>query len=143
MCYNLLASRDDTANYLVTGYWTERALTEASKFMQPQVVANAKNLAYKTVPLTSEWQINSRGRFFFYCDNETIQGLEFNDFPYDALPEGTLLVSDMTSNIGTKRIDWSKYAAVFAGVSKNLGPAGLTVLIVRSDLIPGHLEDTP
>jgi len=54
-----------------------------------------------------------------------------------------ILVSDMTSNIGTKPIDWSKYGVVFAGASKNLGPAGLTVAIIRNDLVPGHRPDTP
>jgi len=59
------------------------------------------------------------------------------------LPKDMILVSDMTSNIGTKPIDWSKYGVVFAGASKNLGPAGLTVAIIRNDLVPGHRPDTP
>jgi phosphoserine aminotransferase len=70
-----------------------------------------------------------------YVDNETANGFEFNDFPYEVIPEGMLLVSDMSSNISTKPIDWTKYAAVYAGAQKNLGPSGMTVVIVREDLI--------
>ena len=82
-------------------------------------------------------------KYFHYCDNETIQGFEFKDFPFDKVPEGQILVSDMSSNFMTKPVDWSKYGVVYAGAQKNVGPAGVTIVIVRTDLIAGHRSDTP
>jgi len=76
--------------------------------------------------------------YFYYCDNETITGVEFHDeFPYEAA-KGLTLVSDMSSNFCSREIDWSKHGVVFAGAQKNVGPAGLTVTVVRDDLIGSY-----
>jgi len=104
-----------TANYLITGYWSELAFIEAKKYCQPQ--ANDKNAAY-----------------LHYTDNETIQGIEFHQIPHS---DGQWLVSDMTSNILTKPIDFKPYGLIYASAQKNLGIAGMTVVIVRKSLI-GH-----
>jgi phosphoserine aminotransferase len=68
-------------------------------------------------------------------DNETANGFEFNDFPFEVIPPGMLLICDMSSNITTKPIDWSRYAVIYAGAQKNLGPSGMTIVIVREDLL--------
>lgn len=80
--------------------------------------------------------IDKEAAFFHYCDNETVHGVEFNDFPFEKI--GALdLVCDMSSNIGTRPIAWEKYGVVYAGAQKNLGPSGVCVVVVREDLI-GH-----
>ena len=105
--------------------------------MQPHEVANNSQLGYKTCTDPSEWNINPDARYFHYCDNETIHGLEYNEFPFENVPEGMTIVADMSSNIATKRLNWTRLGVVYAGASKNLGPAGVTIVIVRKDLIPG------
>ena len=89
------------------------------------------------------WNIDANAKFFHFCDNETIQGFEFNPFPFDKVPEGQTVVCDMSSNFCSRPIDWSKFGVVYAGAQKNVGPAGLTFVIVRNDLIAGHRADTP
>jgi len=90
------------------------------------------------------WNIDPNAKFFHYCDNETIQGLEFGEnFPFNLVPEGQHLVCDMSSNFLTKPVDWSKYGVVYAGAQKNVGPAGALICIIRNDLIAGHRADTP
>jgi phosphoserine aminotransferase len=91
----------------------------------------------------SEWAIDAGAKYFHYCDNETIQGFEFNDFCYDKVPESQILVADMSSNFCSKEIDWSKFGVVYAGAQKNVGPAGVCITVVRNDLIPGHMKCTP
>lgn len=94
------------------------------------------------MPDPSTWSIDKDAAYFHYCDNETIHGVEFNDFPFDKV-EGMTLISDMSSNIGTRPIDWEKYGVVYAGAQKNLGPSGVCVVVVRDDLIGNHRPDTP
>lgn len=144
ICYNLLSDGEQqTANYLTTGTWSQGAINEAKKYCAPNEVANNKASGYTTVAEPADWNISPDAKFFHYCDNETIQGFEFLEFPYDKVPEGQILVADMSSNFMSKPIDWSKYGVVYAGAQKNLGPAGVTVVIARNDLIPGHRSDTP
>lgn len=132
---------DRVANYLTTGTWSQGAIKEAKKFCtKANEVANNSSTGYSTVP--DEWQIADNATYFHYCDNETIQGIEFHDFPFDRIGEQTL-VSDMSSNFCSKPIDWSKYGVVYAGAQKNVGPSGVCFGVIRNDLIPGHMKETP
>ena len=144
ICYNLLQDGEkQTANYVTTGTWSEAAIAEAKKFCNAHEVTNNKNTGYTTVADSNEWNIAADAKFFHYCDNETIQGVEFNNFPFEKVPEGQILVCDMSSNFMTRPVNWSKYGVVYAGAQKNVGPAGVTFVFVRNDLIAGHRSDTP
>ena len=130
--YNLLSDGEQqTANYLTTGTWSAGAIKEAKKYCNANEVASNIPNGYKTLASSDEWNIAQDAKFFHFCDNETIQGFEFNNFPFDKIPEGQVLVSDMSSNFCTREIDWSKYGVVYAGAQKNVGPAGVTFVIVR------------
>lgn len=143
ICFNLLGEDPEAkGNYLNTGYWTERATTEAKKYQNPHVVATNKS-DYNTCPEPSEWNIDPNAKYFHYCDNETIQGLQFLDFPYEQVPENMTIVVDMSSSICTKRINWNRVGVVYGGASKNVGPAGACVVIVRRDLIKAPRANTP
>lgn len=144
ICYNLLQDGEkQKTNYLQTGTWSQGAFGEAKKYCDPNEVANNKGSGYTQLADPSEWNIAEDAKYFHYCDNETIQGFEFNEFPFEKVPEGQTLVCDMSSNFCSKPIDWSKYGVVYAGAQKNVGPAGVTIVIARNDLIPGHRSDTP
>ena len=131
------------ANYLTTGTWTQGAIGEAKKYGNINEVANNKELKYTTVADPADWKIEADAKYFHYCDNETIQGFEFNEFPFEKVPEGQVLVCDMSSNFCSKKIDWSKYGVVYAGAQKNVGPAGICITVVRNDLIGKERKDTP
>ena len=88
------------------------------------------------------WNIDQEGAYFHYCDNETFHGVEFNNFPFELM--GNMpLVCDMSSNFGTRFVDWSKYAMVYAGAQQNFGPAGVCIVVVREDYIGHQRADTP
>ena len=103
------------ANYLTTGTWTQEAIAEARKYGNITEVADNKAIKYTTIADTADWKIEKDAKYFHYCDNETIQGFEFNEFPHEMVPEGQILVCDMSSNFCAKKIDWSKYGVVYAG----------------------------
>jgi phosphoserine aminotransferase len=144
MCYNLL-KEGETANYVTTGSWSEAAIKEAKKYCNPNEVTNNKKHKYATVDDPSTWNVDPTAKFFHYCKNETIQGLEFHEFPYHVVPENQLLISDMSSDFCSKPIDWEKHAMVYAGAQKNVGPSGVCITIIREDLIgEGNMRpDTP
>lgn len=134
--YNLLGTEEGaTANYLQSGTWSEGAFKEAKKLCKPNQVAENKSLKYAGLAEESDWNIKDGAKFFHYCDNETIVGFEFQKFPYEKVPADQVLVADMSSNFCSKPIDWSKYGVVYAGAQKNVGPAGVTITIVRDDLL--------
>lgn len=120
------------ANYLVSGYWSELAYQEAKRYCQPHLVASSKAADYLEIPAENEWSVQEDAAYFYYTDNETVQGVEFKEPPS---VKKNWLVSDMTSNIGTKPIDYDKYALIYAGAQKNLGTAGITIVIVRTELL--------
>lgn len=133
--YNL-ATEGQVPNYVTTGTWSEAALKEAKKFSKnANEVANNIPNKYEFIAEYDQWKINADAPYFHYCDNETIQGFEFHDFPFDKVPEGQVLVCDMSSNFCSRKIDFSKYGVVYAGAQKNVGPAGMCITIVRRDLI--------
>lgn len=138
---NLCQSPDDVADYIVTGSWGDKAYKEASRFVKANLAATGKAGKYTAIPPRSEWKLTPGAKYVHICSNETIQGVEFKEDP--ELPEGSVLVADMSSNFCSKPIDISKYGIIYAGAQKNIGPAGVTIAIVRKDLIGNAREGTP
>jgi phosphoserine aminotransferase len=129
-----------TANYLDTGIWSDLAIQEAKRYCTVHLVASSKTNNYRDIPAMQAWHINSDGAYLHYVDNETINGVEFPDIPEVAsMP----LVSDMSSNLLSRPLDVSRFGVIYAGAQKNIGPAGLTLVIVRDDLLGGALPFTP
>jgi len=120
------------ACYVNTGAWSEKAIKEAKKYCEVSIAASSEGTAFTTIPDQSEWAIDPDAAYLHYTANETIHGVEFNDIP-DA--KGLTLVSDMSSNILSRPVDVSRYGIIYAGTQKNMGPSGVTVVIVRDDLI--------
>jgi len=125
-----------SADYVNTGEWSKKAIAEAKKFSHVNVVAdNAdKNCTY--VPAFDTWKLDPKAAYVHYCPNETIGGVEFNWVPDTGKVP---LVADMSSNILSRPYDVSQFGLIYAGAQKNIGPAGLTLVIVREDLV-GHAD---
>ncbi|KAL1925576.1 uncharacterized protein VTP21DRAFT_459 [Calcarisporiella thermophila] len=125
-------------DYMVTGSWSQKAMEEAKRLgANVNVVFNTKAStgSYTSIPPRSEWKLSGPdAAYVYYCANETIHGVEF---PAEAPDVSAPLVCDMSSNILSRSFDVSKYALIYAGAQKNIGPAGLTIVIVRRDLLAG------
>lgn len=124
------------ADYAVTGNFANNAYKEAQKFGDIHVAYTSKETNFDRVPAQAELSINADADYFYICANNTIFGTEYH---YDPVaPEGVPVVADMSSNILSKPVDVSKYGVIYAGAQKNMGPAGLTVVIVREDLLGSY-----
>ncbi|XP_017866499.1 PREDICTED: probable phosphoserine aminotransferase [Drosophila arizonae] len=134
---NLIGSTG-TADYVITGSWSAKAAKEAAQYGKVNAVL-PKLASYTTVPRQSTWKLDPNAAYVYYCDNETVEGVEFDFVPEVKAP----LVVDMSSNFLSRPIDVSKFGMIYAGAQKNIGPAGVTVIIVREDLIGKHLKVTP
>ncbi|TAK60204.1 3-phosphoserine/phosphohydroxythreonine transaminase [Methylobacter sp.] len=126
------------ACYLNTGAWSEKAIKDAGAYCDVVVSASSESTKFTTIPDASSWSIDSQAAYLHYTSNETIHGVEFQSCPDS---KGLPLVSDMSSNILSRKIDVSQYGLIYAGTQKNMGPAGVTVVIVRDDLV-GHAPKT-
>jgi phosphoserine aminotransferase len=128
---NLLGDAD-TADYMDGGYWAHSAADEAAKYCQPNVVdITCERDGKKAIVPAAEWPLSDDAAFVHFCPNETIDGIEIRDLPQTDKP----IVADMSSTILSRTIDVSKYGVIYAGAQKNIGPAGLTIVIVRDDLL--------
>ncbi len=127
---NLLGA-GQTADYIDTGIWSQKAIEEARRFGNVNVAASSKANGYTQVPAQSEWNLTEGAAYLHYTPNETIGGLEFDFIPDVNVP----LVADYSSSILSERLDVSKFGLIYAGAQKNIGPAGLTIVIVRNDLM--------
>jgi phosphoserine aminotransferase len=126
---NLTSSPDDVTDYVVTGAWSKKAAEEAKKYAKVNIAAKGDN---KSIPARDTWKLTPGAKYLAYCDNETIGGVEFKGAPDVG---DAILVADMSSNFLSKPVDVAKYGVIFAGVQKNVGPAGVVVAIVRDDLL--------
>ncbi len=136
---NILRSKD-VACYINTGSWSGKAIKEAKKYCNVIVSASAEESNFTDIPDYSDWNVDENAAYLHYTDNETIHGVEFQDVPdFGDLP----LVCDMSSNIISRAIDVSKFGIIYAGSQKNIGPSGVTVVIVRDDLIGHAHKNTP
>ena len=128
---NLLNGKG-SADYLMTGQWSKKAVAEGKRYCDVNLVADTSESKFTTVPDAASLNFNSDAAYVHYTPNETIVGVEF---PYIPETGDVPLVADMSSNILSRQIDVSKYGVIYAGAQKNIGPAGLTIVIVREDLI--------
>lgn len=136
---NLLRGKN-TADYINTGQWSKKAISEAKRYCNVNVAATSEADNFTTVPARSEWKLNPDSAYVHYTPNETIGGVEF-----DAIPDtgNVPLIADMSSTILSRPFDVSKFGLIYAGAQKNIGPAGLTIVIIREDLIGEPLPGTP
>lgn len=139
VCFNLIG-RTGVADYIVTGSWSAKAAKEAEQYGKVNLVI-PKAGKYITVPTQDTWQLDPNASYIYYCDNETVDGVEFDFVP--EIKSGVPLVCDMSSNFLSRPFDVTKFGLIFAGAQKNIGPAGVTVVIVREDLIGHHIKQTP
>lgn len=130
---NLLGGR--SADYIVTGSWSKKALKEAMRFGSVRCAATTENAGFSRLPTLEELQLDPDAAYLHVCTNETIHGVEVAD---ERLAEtGVPLVADMSSHILSRPVDVAKYGLIYAGAQKNIGPSGLTLVLIRDDLI-GH-----
>lgn len=135
---NLLRGRT-TADYINTGQWSTKAIEEAGRYCTVNVAASSQDKNFTYVPPQNEWRLNNQAAYVHYTSNETIGGVEFHWIPDTDVP----LVADMSSDILSRPLDVTRYGLIYAGAQKNLGPAGLTLVIVREDLLGKSLPGTP
>ena len=127
-------------DYVDTGDWSAKAIAEAKRYGDVNVVASSKAGNYTNIPDVSTWNCDPNAAYLHYVSNETIRGVEFNSIPDVG---DVTLVTDMSSNILSRPVDVSRYGLIYAGAQKNIGPAGLTIVIVREDLIGQTVAGTP
>jgi phosphoserine aminotransferase len=135
-----LAATNNQVDYLHTGEWSKKAIAEAKKTTQVNIVANAEDKNFSYVPHFSSWKLNANAAYLHITPNETIGGVEFYDLPDT---QQVPVVADMSSTILSRPIDVSRYGVIYAGAQKNMGIAGLTTVIIREDLIGQAKAGTP
>lgn len=140
---NLLGGKH-TADYVVSGLWSEKSFKEAGKYCTAHLAASSAP-HYQAVPPQQDWQFSADPAYVFVCTNETIGGVEYSGVP--DLPVLGLshvpLVADMSSHLLSRPVEVEKYGLIFAGAQKNIGPAGLTIVIVKDDLLERARPDCP
>ncbi len=137
-------SRGETIDVVVTGSWSEKSYKEASKYCTPHLAAIGAESNFTTLPTPSQWQLSSKAQYVHICTNETIHGVEFHTLPdLKSLGSDAPLVIDFSSHVLSRSVDWSKVGVAFGGAQKNIGPAGVTLVIVREDLLGLALKACP
>ena len=136
---NLLRGRA-SADYADTGDWSKKSIKEAKKFASVNVAASGEASRFTSIPKQQQWRLDPNAAYVHICSNETIGGVEYHWTPQTG---DVPLVADMSSNILSRPLDVSQYGAIYAGAQKNMGPSGLTIVIVRDDLIGQALPITP
>ncbi|MBD8531931.1 MULTISPECIES: 3-phosphoserine/phosphohydroxythreonine transaminase [unclassified Massilia] len=130
-----------TIDFVHTGSWSGKSMKEAARYANVNVAASSQAEGFIRVPPQESWKLTEGAAYLHVCTNETIDGVEYNFVPHT--PEGVPLVADMSSHILSRQIDVSQYGVIFAGAQKNIGPAGLTLVIVREDLLEYALPTCP
>ncbi|MFM9436176.1 phosphoserine aminotransferase [Janthinobacterium sp. CG_23.3] len=130
-----------TVDFVHTGSWSGKSIKEAAKYANVNVAASSQADGYNRVPPQSDWTLTPGAAYLHICTNETIDGVEYAFAP--ELAGDTTIVADMSSHILSRVIDVSKYGVIFGGAQKNIGPAGLTLVIVREDLLGAALPICP
>ena len=135
-----LLGQGGKACYVETGAWSKKAIQEAQKYCDVTVSASSKEQGYTSIPDPQQWQLDPQAGYLHITTNETIHGVEFQSIPEAG---GLTLVADMSSNILSREVDVSQYGLIYAGSQKNMGPAGVTIVIIREDLITGANKLVP
>jgi len=137
-------SQGGAMDFVLTGSWSQKSEKEAGKYGTTRVAASAQADGFTTLPDPATWQLGSNSRYVHICSNETIHGVEFQELPdLKALGSDAPLVVDFSSHVASRSVDWSRVGLAFGGAQKNLGPAGLTLVIVREDLMGQALPHCP
>ena len=134
-----LSAAGQTIDQVITGQWSKKACAEQQRFGPVNVVASSADCGFTRVPPEAEWQPDASAAYLHYCPNETIGGLEFSFVPEVATP----IVADMSSTLLSRPIDVNRFGVIYAGAQKNIGPAGLCLVIVRRELLGRAREETP
>jgi phosphoserine aminotransferase len=135
---NLIQGED--ASYIVSGYWSKRTFNDAQVFGNINLAASSESDNYLTAPKYEDWNFSPTDKYIHFCLNETIHGVEYFEDPNI---ENVPIVVDMSSTILSRQVDVAKYGVIYAGAQKNIGPSGLTLVIVRDDLIGYSQKETP
>ena len=136
---NLLRGKQQ-ADYVNSGAWSKKAIAEAQRYCDVNVVASSEDSNFSSIPAFDSWQLNEQAAYLHYTPNETIGGVEFHWIPDSG---DVPLVADMSSTILSRPLEVSRYGVIYASAQKNIGPAGLTVVIVRDDLAGETIPGTP
>ncbi|OOZ38003.1 3-phosphoserine/phosphohydroxythreonine transaminase [Solemya elarraichensis gill symbiont] len=136
---NLLGAKTG-ADYINTGAWSKKAIAEAKRYCDVNIAATTEGTSFSSTPSQAELNLSADAAYVHYTPNETIGGVEF---PYIPETGDVPLIADMSSTILSRPIDVSRYGMIYAGAQKNIGPAGLTIAIIRDDLVGDALESTP
>ncbi len=134
-----LTAAGDTVDYVDTGSWSKKAIKEAGKYCSVNVVASSAETNYDRIPGPARWQLSADARYLHICSNETIGGVQFHNLPDTEVP----LVADMSSDFLSRPMNVDQFALIYGGAQKNIGPAGLTVVVVRKDLCGNARPETP
>lgn len=135
-----LMSRSGKADYIVTGSWSNKAAKEAAKYGTVNLVLPTSG-GYTKIPDKSSWTMDPQASYVYYCANETVDGVEFQYIP--EVPEGVPLVCDMSSNFFSRPVEVTKYGVIYGGAQKNIGCSGVTLVIVREDLLGSPMSVCP
>lgn len=134
-----LLGKNKKATYLNTGTWSKKAIKEARLFGEVEVAFSSEEQTFNRVPTQDEYSVDSASEYLYFVSNNTIYGTQFPSFP----ETDKVLISDMSSDILSRKIDVSKFGLIFAGAQKNMGPAGVTIVIIRDDLLDRTPANTP
>jgi phosphoserine aminotransferase len=135
-----LLSANESADYIVTGAWGSKAAAEAQRLGNANIIYSSEDGGFGSVPEQAELRFSNDASYIHYTSNETIDGVEFK---YDLDGYGTPVVCDASSNILSRPFDIEKYALIYAGAQKNIGPSGVTVVVIREDLLERSSDDLP
>lgn len=135
-----LMHRKKTADYVETGQWSQKAIAEGARYGAVNIVARSEKTDRVHIPAAQTWSLNPQAAYVHYTPNETIDGVEFHWTPQTG---DVPLVADMSSTLLSRPLNVSAYGIIYAGAQKNIGPAGLTIVIIREDLLQTPREDTP
>jgi phosphoserine aminotransferase len=131
-------SRGGAVDVVVTGSWSQKSFKEAGRYAQARLAASNADTQHTSLPAPASWQLSADAQYVHICSNETIHGVEFHELPdLKALGSQAPLVIDFSSHVASRPVDWTRVGLAFGGAQKNLGPAGLTLVVVREDLL-GH-----
>ena len=136
---NLLRGKSG-ADYVATGYWSKKAIAEAKRYCRVSIAASSEDGKFTYMPRQDTWKLDPQAAYVHITSNETIEGVEYHWIPDTG---GVPLVSDASSHILSRPLDVGRFGLIYAGAQKNIGPAGLTLVIVRDDLVGQALPGTP
>ena len=131
--------KNKVADYIITGQWAKKAWQEAQKYGKANAIASSADKTFSYIPDCSDLPISEDADYVYICENNTIYGTKYWQLPNT---KGKILVSDVSSCFLSEPVDVSKYGVIYGGVQKNIGPAGVVIVIIREDLIPETVEDS-